>query len=327
MSMKPTRRGLLKGSLAAAAGLPLAMSLEEQALLAQATEAASGEASAAPDRGRVKPDSKGTLPKGKLGHLDISRVFLGGNLIGGWAHARDLIYVSALLKAYHTPEKVFDTLQVAEEHGFNCINTHPNAGPLIQQYRKERGGKIVWLVQGFVGDDGDLAGIQASIDQGADAVYIQGGVGDRLVENDRLDLLGKAVQFMKKSGRLAGIGCHKLDGVLACEAAGLGVDYYVKTLHTLDYWSAKGPDGSEKDNSWCEDPQATIRTMADIKKPWIAFKVMAAGAIPPEKAFRYAFESGADFVMAGMFDFQVAQDAQAARKALANLKRERPWQA
>jgi hypothetical protein len=27
---------------------------------------------------------------------------LGGNLIGGWAHARDLIYVDKLVKAYHT---------------------------------------------------------------------------------------------------------------------------------------------------------------------------------------------------------------------------------
>jgi len=325
MSMKPTRRGLLKGSLAAAAGLPLAMSMEERVLLAGAAEA--GEDASRPSAGRVQPRSKGTLPTGKLGDHEISRVFLGGNLIGGWAHARDLMYVSALLKAYHTPEKVFDTLQLAEEHGFTCINTHPNAGPLIQQYRKERGGKIVWLVQGFVGDDGDLSGIRASIDQGADAVYIQGGVGDRLVKSDRLDLLGKAVEFMKKSGKLAGIGGHDLNVVLACEAAGLGVDYYVKTLHTHDYWSATGPDGTKKDNTWCDDPQATIRTMAGLKKPWIAFKVMAAGAIPPEKAFRYAFESGADFVMAGMFDFQVAHDAKATRKALANLKRERPWQA
>jgi len=327
MAMKCTRRDLLKGSLTAAAGLPLAMSMEERVLLARAREVRAAAADVTPSAGRVQPGSKGTLPTGKLGDLEISRVFLGGNLIGGWAHARDLMYVSSLLKAYHTPEKVFDTLQLAEAHGFTCINTHPNAGPLIQQYRKERGGKILWLAQGFVGDDGDLSGIQASIDQGADAVYIQGGVGDRLVKNNRLDMLDKAIRFMKKAGKLAGVGGHDLNVVLACEAAGLGVDYYVKTLHTHDYWSATGPDGTKKDNIWCDDPEGTIRTMADIKKPWIAFKVMAAGAIPPEKAFRYAFESGADFVMAGMFDFQVAQDAKVTRKVLANLQRRRPWRA
>ena len=42
--------------------------------------------------------------------------------------------------------------------------------------------------------------------------------------------------------------------------------------------------------------------MAKITKPWIAFKILAAGAIPPRAAFPYAFSSGADFLLAGMFD-------------------------
>ncbi|MBK9137519.1 MAG: hypothetical protein IPM17_01945 [Verrucomicrobia bacterium] len=49
--------------------------------------------------------------------------------------------------------------------------------------------------------------------------------------------------------------------------------------------------------------------MRSVKKPWIAFKTMAAGAIPPKNAFRYAFRSGADFVLAGMFDFETEEDA------------------
>ena len=65
--------------------------------------------------------------------------------------------------------------------------------------------------------------------------------------------------------------------------------------------------------------------METVKKPWIAFKVMAAGAIPPRKAFPYAFNAGADFVLAGMFDFQVEEDVQIAKEALARAKRSRPW--
>jgi len=53
---------------------------------------------------------------GKIGDMEISRVILGGNLMGGFAHSRDLMYVSTLLKHYFTPEKVMDTLQLAEEH-------------------------------------------------------------------------------------------------------------------------------------------------------------------------------------------------------------------
>ena len=39
-------------------------------------------------------DLKGRLPQAKIGNLALSRMILGGNLIGGWAHSRDLVYVS-----------------------------------------------------------------------------------------------------------------------------------------------------------------------------------------------------------------------------------------
>ncbi len=65
--------------------------------------------------------------------------------------------------------------------------------------------------------------------------------------------------------------------------------------------------------------------MKTVEKPWIAFKVMAAGAIPPKNAFHYAFENGADHVLAGMFDFEIAEDALIAKTVMANVKRTRPW--
>jgi hypothetical protein len=86
------------------------------------------------------------------------------------------------------------------------------------------------------------------------------------------------------------------------------------------------------DNSWCNDPQAVIDFMATVKKPWIAFKILAAGAIPPRAGFPYAFNSGADFILVGMFDWQIEEDAKLARRvvaavASADSKRTRPWYA
>ena len=68
--------------------------------------------------------------------------------------------------------------------------------------------------------------------------------------------------------------------------------------------------------------------MASLTEPWIAFKVLAAGAIKPETGLKYAFENGADFVCLGMYDFQVVDDVNICLDTLANLgNRTRPWYA
>ena len=79
------------------------------------------------------------------------------------------------------------------------------------------------------------------------------------------------------------------------------------------------------DNMWV-NPDETVDFMAKVDKPWIAFKTLAAGAIPPRMGFSSAFRNGADFICAGMFDFQVAEDVKVALDAIAKCEqRKRPW--
>jgi hypothetical protein len=81
------------------------------------------------------------------------------------------------------------------------------------------------------------------------------------------------------------------------------------------------------DNIFCLDAESAAEFMLDRPQPWIAFKVLAAGAIAPKSGFKYAFENGADFVAVGMFDFEVKEDVAALQSVLTGLQRERPWRA
>jgi len=316
------RRDFLKKSIAASAGASLGLrSFEEQNLLARMADRSN---SSKP--GKAKSNSGiNKLPRGKIKDLDISRIICGGNLIGGWAHSRDLMYVSTLVKAYHTDEKVFETLELAEENGINTILTNPVSDRVINRYWNERGGKIQWISDCASGKTIE-AGIKRSVDSGAHAVYLQGGLCDNAFKKGQVHLLGEALEYIKEQGVPGGLGAHRLDTVKACVNEGLKPDFWVKTLHPSNYWSADIKP--ENDNIWSRTPKETIKYMETMDTPWIAFKVLAAGAFHPRQSFKWVFEQGADFACVGMFDFQVIEDSLIARDVFSKkIARQRPWRA
>jgi len=274
------------------------------------------------------------MPVGKIGKLTISRLISGGNLIGGWAHSRDLRYVGELMRTYNTDDKVMDTLELLEKHGVNTIICDPadKTFRIFGKYWKERGGKIQWIGEGHPRNDDWKTNIQKSIDFGAAAVYVQGVISDQWLHEDRLDLLGHCVTLIKSQGLPGGIGAHELEVIVQSEQHKYGADFYVKTLHHADYWSRR-PSSSEPDvvnnpadNYWERDPEKTIAFMKGVEKPWIAFKTLAAGAIRPESGFPYAFKNGADHICVGMFDFQVERNVELVLNVLRKTKdRERAW--
>ena len=271
-----------------------------------------------------RSDLKVQLPYAKIKNLDLSRMILGGNLIGGWAHARDLVYVSKLVKAYHHREKIFQTLALSESCGVNAIITNPQLCNAINDYWRA-GGRIH-----FISDCGGkdlMAMVRKSIDNGASACYIQGAMADQLVQEGKFDLMHEALELIHKNGLPAGIGGHKLQTIQASVDKGLKPDFWMKTLHQNSYWSAR-PGEKECDNIWCDSPPDTIAYMKTLPQPWIAFKTLAAGALMPKESFRFAFESGADFICVGMYDFQIVEDVNIAGEVLRGpIVRDRLWRA
>ena len=296
---------------------------------------------------------KGELPKGKIGDQELTRLVMGDNHIGAVAHARDLLYVNSLMRAYNTEKKIFETLMICEQAGINCINIgFPNVETIVK-YRKVTGSKMKIISQVGIRDNKNediYQDIKVCLDNGIDIIQIQGSWGDWLSRDGRFDVIDGMLNMIRRNGIVAGLGAHAIDTLILCEEQGIIPDYYMKTMHNDQYWSAH-PRANRKpfevvgygtpgvyidylnndreyfrDNCWDTYPDRTVEFVNRTKVPVMGFKVLAAGAIHPKDAFKWAFENGADFICVGMFDFQVVNDVNICLDALQNLKdRKRAW--
>ncbi|MBN2130723.1 MAG: hypothetical protein JW741_14575 [Sedimentisphaerales bacterium] len=346
MACRIDRRSFLGKSVAAGAAFVGIQSVEEKKLLAMLENPS--------EKDRLKEGAEDAMPMGKIKDVKISRLIAGGNIISGWCHQRDLLYVSTLAGHYLTEEKQFDTLELYEEHGINTCSPDPSQMGFISKYKRERGGEIQTIVGCH--EDWDYfnnpawkrlkQNIDESIDAGGTMMYTQGGYTEHVMKTGdpkKIEIIAKAIEYIKEQGYPAGLGCHDIKVIQIADKYGIEPDYYFKTLHHDKYWSAQPREHREHwsvdstlhldhnkfhDNIYDLFPENTIALMAKKKQPWIAFKTLAAGAIHPESAFEFCFKNGADFITVGMFDFQIVEDTIIARETLASDEvkdRSRRW--
>ena len=276
---------------------------------------------------------KGSVPMGKIKDVEMSRIMTGGNLVSGFAHSRDLIYVSRLMKTYFTDEKIIETLFISEASGINTavLRCDDHIVGVLDKYRKQ-GGKIQWLAQTYpVGSD--FTNVKLAIDNGAIGAFVMGNNAERYLSDNKVDDFGKAIEYIKSQGVIAGTAGHSMKVPIACMANGFNPDFFMKTYHNNSYWTASPIDPADPelpkqghDNMWCASAEIVADFFKNNTTPWLAYKVLAAGAIRPSVGFRQAFESGADFIVVGMFDFQVVENSNTVYDILnSDLKRERKW--
>jgi len=302
---QPNRRAFLERSLGVCAGALVGISYEDRALMAQLVDRS--------DYGKNKEPVKG-LQSGKLGSHQISRLIIGGNLISGSAHAGELLYQSALMTHYFNTQKILETWTLAQENGINTtlMRADPHIMAHYRKFTQERGGRLQWIAQSAPEQGDPVENAKRARDNGAIAIYLHGGVADRLVKEGKTEEIGKVVAGIKAAGLLAGIGAHELATVQACVRAGFDPDFYMFTINKMSYYAS--------------NPTDIAAFMNSIEKPWIGFKVLGAGRDKPPEGFLHAFQKGADFIAVGMFDWQVRDDTALVQEMLAKgISRDRPW--
>lgn len=305
--MSNTRREFLQTGAAVAVGLMGGTKvLGETAKGAQAPLKATP-----PPAGGIPPAASMDMvqvPTMKFGGVDIGRMVLGVNPLYGYAHY-NLNFASSMAEWY-TTDKVVEVMKRAQCYGINAFNYVSTKRSLEDWARFQAdGGKMQLIAQVAAKDD--VA--QLVKDVKPLAVHRQGEVVDIAFRERNMGTVREWCKQVRDLGVLVGVGTHKPEVIDLCESQGWDVDFYAgcvynRTRTPEEIKQALNGEIIEmpKELYLQSDPPKMYKVMRQTAKPCFAFKILAAGRIPPEGiegAFRTAFQSikPSDGIFVGMY--------------------------
>jgi hypothetical protein len=240
-----------------------------------AAMAAMGRAAAA--RGAAAPD-KG-MPRIRLGNVEVSRLILGSNPFWGYSHRNPAL--DEEMKRFYTDERIIAVLDEAAACGITTVTAPPEPRwiSLWTKYR-EGGGKLtIWIAQCHDAPEKMDAEIVRAIKGGAQAVFIQGGRAEEQFGKGNFETLRAWIDKIKDAGLPAGCAAHWPEVHPELQKRKFPADFYYQCFYNV----SKGATFRE------EERAKAIETIRQIEKPVIAYKILAAGRLPAEQGFEFAF--------------------------------------
>ncbi|MFH1741279.1 MAG: hypothetical protein ABIH23_19925 [bacterium] len=260
--------------------------------------------------GRAK--AAGDMPTVRIGDLTVSRFILGGNPFSGHAHQPG--DAGKQMRDWYSVKRIKDTLNQAADEG---VNTFLGRGDkhvmrMLQEYWNEEGRIEHWIAQSAPEFGSMSRNIGEVAGYGGRGMYIQGAHVDRLFAQGKLEDVRPWLDEIKERGMLAGVGSHRPDILRIVQDKGWPADFYMQCFYNITEHGDKVYPA--------EDREKAVRTIRELEKPTIAFKILAAGRNDPEEAFSFAFKNikPGDPVCVGIFmkdrPHEIKQNAALTRK-------------
>jgi hypothetical protein len=220
-----------------------------------------------------------SLPTVKLGSLEVSRLILGSNPFWGYSHKSAAL--DEEMRRHHTDERIVQILDEAASCGLTAV-----ASPPEERWRRiwtryvAGGGKLKNWISQCHGDPGQmLAEIDRSVAAGAAAVFIQGARVEEQFGKGSFDVLRRWIEHIKDAGLPAGAAAHWPEVHPELERRGFPTDFYYQCMYNASKTSDYSP----------AERELAAATIARLKKPVIAYKILAAGRLSAADGFEYAF--------------------------------------
>lgn len=266
---------------------------------------------------------RSSLPAVPLGGSRVSRLIAGGNPMRGFSHSSKKL--SQHMLDYFSAPQITKFLLDCEAQGittFQSSYSETVRDGLTGAW--ERGSKIqfICLTSDRHKDLEEVLRLKPV------AICHHGGVTDSLFRARDFDKVHDFVKKVHDAGVLAGISTHKPDNVARIEDADWENELYMTCLYDMTR------TGEELDKLLghrvlgevfvASDPPRMAARIRQVRKPCLAFKILAAGRLCEtqkelQEAFRFAYANikPEDAVIVGMypvFSDEIREDAELARK-------------
>jgi hypothetical protein len=258
------------------------------------------------------------LPTIRLGTHEVTRLIVGGNPIYGHSHFNRIL--SRYYTDWHTPERVVALLRRCEEVGINTWqNSYAERTLQDLDLYRQQGGRMNWLCLGKTDWEEHPERIDDAARRKPIGIAPHGALAERLHRQKRLDVLQRLLGRIRKQGVLVGLSAHNPELIQLAEDRKWDVDYYMCCLYYLtrprdEFQQILGKDLPLGEIYLPTDPPRMFRVIQAVRKPCLAYKILAAGRrVSTPAEVRQCFQTAlsnikpTDALIVGMYQQQSDQ--------------------